>query len=115
MPATMRGRFRTRGTLLEHFSFRMNRGACRHYRERLEPCTSDTGRAQETVIRQRSRASVLTPFVNEILDAETAERDAFAQFADVGHGLGGSHCLGGHDGWILLGEGFQGAGYYLLG
>src|ERR1035437_5253920 len=65
--------------------------------------------------RQRSRASILTPFVDEIPDAQTAERDAFAQFADIGHGLGGSHCLGGHDGGGLLGEGFQGAGYYLLG
>src|ERR1017187_7469401 len=66
-------------------------------------------------IRQRNRASVLTPFVNEVPDSEAAERDAFAQFADIGHGLGGCHCLGGHDGWFLLGEGFQGAGHYLLG
>src|ERR1035437_1085910 len=65
--------------------------------------------------RQRNPASVLTPLVNEILDAETAERDAFAQFADIGHRLGRCHCLGGHDGGFLLGEGFQGAGYYLFG
>src|ERR1035437_6697075 len=77
------------------------------------PLQSTTGASPTH--RQRNRASVLTPLVNEILDAETAERDAFAQFADIGHGLGGGHCLGGHDGWLLLGEDFQGAAYSLLG
>src|ERR1039457_370677 len=65
--------------------------------------------------RQRNQASVLTPLVNQIPDAETAERDAFAQFTHIGHGLGGRHCLGGRDGWFLLGEGFQDARYYLFG
>src|ERR1035438_7233610 len=59
--------------------------------------------------------SVLAPLVNEILDADTAQRDAFSQFADIGHGFGGRHCPGGHGGGFLLGEGFQGAGYYFFG
>src|ERR1035441_2926106 len=66
-------------------------------------------------VADASATKLLTPFVNEVPDAETAERDAFAQFADIGHGLGGRHCLGGHSGWFPLGEAFQGAGYYLLG
>src|ERR1035437_961636 len=77
------------------------------------PLQSTTGASPTH--RQRNRASVLTPLVNEILDAETAERDAFAQFADICHGFGGRHGPGGHGGWFLRGEGFEGAGYCLFG
>lgn len=60
-------------------------------------------------------ASVLAALVNEIPDAEAAERDAFAQFADVVHGFGGRHRSGRPGVSFLLGEAFQGAGYHFLG
>jgi hypothetical protein len=36
--------------------------------------------------RQGRKRSLLAPLVNEVLNTEAADRDALAQFADIGHG-----------------------------
>jgi len=46
--------------------------------------------------------------VDEVLDLEAAQGDAFARFADVGHGLGGGLFPFGWGRW-LFGQFFEGA------
>jgi hypothetical protein len=51
--------------------------------------------------------------VDEVLDAKAAKRDAFAQFANIGHGFRRCNCPGGRR-RFFPGEGFEGAGDDLL-
>jgi hypothetical protein len=46
---------------------------------------------------------VFSPLIDEILDAQTAERQAFVQLAAIGYGFGGCHRRRGRDGRFLRG------------